>query len=61
MGGQIVAMGGGGFMLDPRSLLAHLPLECAVASPPRVCVPPTPAPDSDRWVVALFEAFAARD
>lgn len=61
MSGQIVAMGGGGFLLDPRSPLDDLLLELSGARRPRVCFLPTPVGDSDRAIAAFFEAFAARD
>ncbi|MFO7573177.1 MAG: peptidase E [Gaiellaceae bacterium] len=61
MSGQILAMGGGGFMLDPRSPLDDLLLSLSRSSRPRVCFVPTPAGDSDRAIAAFFEAFSARD
>lgn len=61
MPGQILAMGGGGFMLDPRSPLDDLLLELSGAARPRVCFLPTPVGDSDRAIAAFFEAFSARD
>jgi dipeptidase E len=61
MPGQILAMGGGGFMLDPRSPLDDFLLELSGVERPRVCFLPTPAGDSDRAIAAFFEAFAARD
>jgi dipeptidase E len=61
MPGQILAMGGGGFMLDPRSPLDDLMLELSGVERPRVCFLPTPVGDSDRAIAAFFEAFSARD
>ena len=61
MPGQIVAMGGGGFMADRASPLDGFMLSVAEAEHPRVCFVPTPSGDSDRAIAAFFEAFAARD
>jgi dipeptidase E len=59
--GQIVAMGGGGFMAERDSLLDSFMLSLKDASRPRVCFVPTPSGDSDRGIAAFFEAFSARD
>ena len=61
MPGQIVAMGGGGFMADRASPLDGYMLSLSEAARPRVCFVPTPVGDSDRAIAAFFEAFAARD
>ena len=61
MPGQIVAMGGGGFVADRRSPLDDFMLSLSNATRPRVCFLPTPSGDSDRAVAAFFEAFASRD
>jgi peptidase E len=61
MPGQILAMGGGGFMAEPRSALDDHLLSLAGGARPRVCFVPTPAGDSDRAVAAFFEAFSPRD
>ena len=61
MPGQIVAMGGGGFMADPRSRLDDFLLSLSPAPRPRVCYLPTPSADSDRGIAAFFEAFSRRD
>jgi peptidase E len=61
MAGHIVAMGGGGFMVDRASPLDDFMLSLSSAPRPRVCFVPTPTGDSDRGVAAFFEAFAARD
>jgi len=61
MSGQILAMGGGGFMSEPDSLLDRFLLSLADAGRPRVCFVPTPSGDSDRAIAAFFEAFSARD
>jgi dipeptidase E len=61
VGGQIVAMGGGGFMAERDSLLDSFMLSLKDASRPRVCFVPTPSGDSDRGIAAFFEAFSARD
>jgi dipeptidase E len=61
MPGQILAMGGGGFMAEQHSPLDDFLLSLSPARRPRVCFLPTPSGDSDRGVAAFFEAFATRD
>ena len=61
MSGQILAIGGGGFMTERDSLLDSFMLSLSDASLPRVCFVPTPSGDSDRGIAAFFEAFSARD
>ncbi|HXG76112.1 MAG TPA: peptidase E [Gaiellaceae bacterium] len=61
MPGHVVAMGGGGFLAEPRSLLDDFLLSLSPAPRPRVCFLPTPAGDADRVVAAFFEAFSARN
>jgi peptidase E len=61
MPGQILAMGGGGFMSEERSALDDFLLSLSGGGRPRVCFVPTPAGDSDRGIAAFFEAFARRD
>ena len=61
MSGQIVAMGGGGFMMDPRSPLDEFLLSLSPAAHPRVCFVPTPTGDRDPVIAAFFEAFSGRD
>ena len=61
MPGQILAMGGGGFMAEPDSPLDELLLSLSPARRPRICFVPTPCGDSDRVIAAFFEAFARRE
>jgi dipeptidase E len=61
MPGQVLAMGGGGFMMDPESLLDDFLLSLTPAPRPKVCFLPTPAGDSERAIVAFYEAFLPRD
>jgi len=61
MPGQILAMGGGGFMLEPSSPLDDYLLSLASTARPRVCFVPTPARDADRAIAAFFEAFSRRE
>ncbi len=61
MSGQVVAMGGGGFMADSASPLDDFMLALSQARRPRVCFLPTPSGDSDRAIAAFFEAFTQRD
>jgi dipeptidase E len=60
MPGQVLAMGGGGFMMDRDSPLDDLMLSLSPAKRPRVCFVPTPTGDSDRAIAAFFEAFTRR-
>lgn len=60
MAGQVLAMGGGGFMMEQASPLDDFLLSLSRAPRPRVCFVPTPTGDSDRAIAAFFEAFAAR-
>ncbi len=60
MVGQVLAMGGGGFLLERDSPLDDLLLSLSPAASPRICFVPTPAGDSDRVIAAFFEAFAGR-
>jgi peptidase E len=59
--GQILAMGGGGFMMEQSSPLDDFLLSLSSAARPRVCFVPTPTGDSDRAIAAFFEAFSRRD
>jgi peptidase E len=61
MAGHIVAMGGGGFMVEQDSAVERFLLELAAKPTPRICYVPTPAGDSDRGIAAFFEAFSRRD
>ncbi len=61
MPGHILAMGGGGFMAERRSLLDGHLLSLSAAARPRVCFVPTPSGDSDRGIAAFFESFSLRD
>lgn len=61
MPGQVLAMGGGGFMMEDASPLDDFLLSLSSASRPRVCFIPTPAGDADRAIAAFFEAFAGRE
>ena len=58
MPGQIVAMGGGGFIADRRSPLDDFMLSLSNAPRPRVSFLPTPAGDSDRAIAALDQLAA---
>jgi len=61
MAGQILAMGGGGFLTEPGSPLDDFLLSLSPAPRPRVCFVPTPSGDSDHAIAAFFEAFSRRD
>jgi peptidase E len=59
--GQILAMGGGGFMMEASSPLDDFLLSLSSAARPRVCFVSTPTGDSDRVIAAFYEAFTRRD
>ena len=61
MSGQILAMGGGGFMMERDSPLDDFLLSISPAPRPRVCFVPTPAGDRGEAIAAFFEAFARRE
>ena len=54
----IVAMGGGGFSMEPDNpLLDDYVLSLLEKSSPRVCFLPTASGDSDSYIVKFYEAF----
>ena len=58
MSGQIVALGGGGFSMEPENpLLDDYVLALAGRPRPRVCFVPTASGDSDNYVVRFYRAF----
>jgi dipeptidase E len=58
---RIVAMGGGGFSMEPENpLLDEFVLSLARSSPPRICFVPTASGDADSYLVGFYRAFAAR-
>jgi peptidase E len=59
--GQILAMGGGGFMMEESSPLDDFLLSLSPSTCPRVCFVPTPTGDSNRAIAAFFEVFSRRD
>lgn len=61
MEGQIVAMGGGGFSMEPEnSLLDDFVLGLARRQPPRVCFLPTASGDSPAYIAKFYRAFSGR-
>jgi peptidase E len=59
-GGQIVAMGGGGFSMEPDNpLLDQYVLSLARVDNPRVCFIPTASGDSADYVQRFDDAFSA--
>jgi peptidase E len=65
VGGTIVAMGGGGFSMEPDNpLLDDFVLDLARAGRgrdrPRVCFVPTASGDADGYVARFYAAFARR-
>jgi peptidase E len=58
---RIVAMGGGGFSMEPENpLLDDFILSLTGVDRPRVCFLPTASGDSDRYVANFYAAFARR-
>jgi peptidase E len=59
--GHIVAMGGGGFSMEPdNTLLDDFVLSLARRKRPRVCFVPTASADSATYVAKFYRAFASR-
>lgn len=59
---RVVAMGGGGFSMEPENLLLdEFVLTQARTSRPRVCFVPTASGDSDGYVARFYRAFSALD
>ena len=60
---RIVALGGGGFSMDPpeNTLLDDFILSLARRSPPRVCFVATASGDAPTYVANFYRAFAPRD
>lgn len=57
---QIVAMGGGGFSMEPDNLLLdHYVLDICGKSRPKVCFLPTASGDSSDYIARFYEAFAS--
>jgi peptidase E len=59
--GQIVAMGGGGFSMEPENpLLDDFILSLAPRTPPKICFVPTASADSAGYIVRFYRAFSGR-
>lgn len=59
--GQIVAMGGGGFSMEPDNpLLDDFILSLAPRTPARVCFIPTASAESPQYLVKFYRAFSGR-
>lgn len=59
--GQIVAMGGGGFSMEPENpLLDDYILGLARREKPKICLIPTASGDSDKYIVRFYSAFTQR-
>jgi peptidase E len=59
--GQIVAMGGGGFSMDPDNpLLDDFVLSLSRRTPARVCFLPTASADAAAYVAKFYRAFSGR-
>ncbi len=59
---RIVALGGGGFSMEPENpLLDAFVLSLAAGPRPRVCFIPTAAGDADAYVMRFYRAFARLD
>lgn len=58
VGSQIIALGGGGFSMEPRNLaLDRYVLEQARGSTPRVLFVPTASGDADGYIARFYTAF----
>jgi dipeptidase E len=61
-GRLVVAMGGGGFSMEPANLLLdRFILSLARSARPRVCFVPTASGDAEGYVAGFYRAFAALD
>lgn len=59
--GHIVAMGGGGFSMEPENpLLDDFVLGLSRRQPARVCFVPTASADAATYIVRFYRAFAGR-
>jgi dipeptidase E len=59
--GQIVALGGGGFLMEPDNpLLDDFILSLATRKPARICFLPTASADSAHSLVKFYRAFSGR-
>lgn len=59
--GKIVAMGGGGFSMEPENpLLDDFVLSLSPRQPARVCFLPTASSDSPQYLTRFYRAFAHR-
>ncbi|PFA70733.1 peptidase E [Bacillus sp. AFS015802] len=57
---QIIAMGGGGFSMEPENLLLdQYILEQAKALKPKVCFLPTASGDAESYIERFYEAFTS--
>lgn len=55
---QIVAMGGGGFSMEPENpSLDRYILSLVNKEKPKVCFVPTASGDSDRYIVKFYSAY----
>ncbi|MBE9213324.1 peptidase E [Plectonema cf. radiosum LEGE 06105] len=55
---QIIAMGGGGFSMEPENLLLDkYILELSNKTNPKICFLPTASGDSDRYIVRFYSSF----
>jgi dipeptidase E len=61
-GGRIIAMGGGGFSMEPDNpLLDEFVLSLARSHHPHVCFVPTASGDDEGYTAGFYRAFAALD
>jgi peptidase E len=62
MNAHIVALGGGGFAMEPENpLLDDYILSLARTPRPRVCFLPTASADSDNFCLRFYQAFSGRN
>ncbi|MEH2139428.1 Type 1 glutamine amidotransferase-like domain-containing protein [Nostoc sp.] len=55
---QIIAMGGGGFSMEPENPLIDVYiLQLSKKKKPKICFIPTASGDSDRYIVKFYSAI----
>jgi len=58
---QVIAMGGGGFSMEPENLLDQYIIQQARKTPPSVCFLPHATDDAIRYTYRFFKAFTQLD
>lgn len=59
MASRVIAIGGGGFLMEPEnSLLDQYCLDCTGKTVPKICFIPTASGDSEEFLLRFYTAFA---